>query len=240
MMTFLMGLTGWAKEPKSVVILTHASTEFDAYIESRTGIPSILKIAKKLKLPVFHLYKKETAETYPFLNCKKNHCLESSAGEFSVPITSNHVIVMGGHWGQCLDITLDSLMNIWSQKQGENLKITLITDGIYVSNLIIRHNDPYHTEFNSDILAQANEVMKTLDDAEPYLKMSLDQLLRIIEKYEEPSSYQLRVQFLRRKLPRYLRLSSEYRVVLKIGPEYSEIIKTGLGENGPTLTLEYL
>ena len=235
-------MLSWAKAPETVVIVTHAATLWDAKITERTGITTAIELGHTHHFPVLHLYRPDephSGDIYPFMDCKRDHCIKSNNGEFSGKIKSSHVIAVGGHWGQCLDQTLDSLMTIWSQKQGENLTLTLFEDGIYVWDIFFRTTDPYYT----DIKHQINEqVINTPhgSDSFTYSKLSLAEVLGIIKKYEKPFSYELRAEFLKRKLPRYYRLNRSYHVVLRINHEYEEVIQTGNGENAPTLFIDYM
>lgn len=257
-LSVLMGSLAWAECPhaphftdeekinihsKKMVLLTHASTIYDGLKVAKPGIDVVTKWAGMKRIPIVHLQSHDQPETYYYSQCNPKYTVESPNGEFDFQVKSTHVIAMGGHWGQCLDQSLDSLMLQWRSKKKQDLKITLVTDGIYVSEVPLIKTDPYLEDFRKKLLPTLSGLGKN-QDPWPYSKLSLKDLLQLIDTYEFLNGQDqdlLKTEFLMRKLPRYLRLDPHYRVELYLDGELLKVVKSGHREGlSPALKIQYL
>ncbi len=211
---------------ESALIVTHPSTIWDGHYTSKLGMDAAVRIAKAQNIPVVYLAGNSEPESYFFSDCNPKYWVSSSGGEFSFKVPVKHVYSVGGHWEYCQKTTMADLMEQWSGPTRGDLKVTQVLDGLYTMGDTVRRSDSYY-----DALTQ---FIKMFDAPGVNARANMFQVQRLVN---DEAKF---IELLKRNLPPYQRLHSEYRVELILNGKKIEDLQAGTGATSPVLTLEFV
>lgn len=215
----------------AVLVITHASSGFDARLASKRGVDEAVAYARSKRMPVVYLEDDEHPERYFADDCKPDYRVYSEGGELPLDIHSADVYVAGGHLELCLSQTLHDILLAWARHPLPRQRMTFLMDGIYSNGKLIQDSDPYHDAFWRFI----NVATYGRPGGETWPKLTLLETLGVIIKPD------LQHDYLQRALPHYERtLPAAYRVELQVNDEPPQILRRGEGRNPPVFQFRFV
>lgn len=234
-------------EGRAVLIVTHASTDWDGRFVAKKGIDETVAFAKSQEIPIVYLQgtkedEPEIFKTYYYADCNPDYTVLSEVGEFDFSLPMNHVYTVGGHWDACQNATMESLMRLWKNKAQQDLRITYVMDALYLYGSDVKGDypgikgDPYKTVFDQTM----NLITQGMPESEFWSKRKIN-LLQMMEMIP----HSLKLDFLKREIPLLSDMPEIYRVVIEYKNDQGEIIATEVmremdSPDAPTLTFEYI
>jgi hypothetical protein len=215
----------------AVLIVTHASSNFDARASTKRGLDDAVRFAKDRKVPVVYLQDDSPEDLYFMDDCNPHHWVSSRDGEVPFDIRASHVYVAGGHLELCLSTTLHDILSIWSRQPRRNLTLTYLMDAIYSNGKSIDASAPYYSDFERFM----GVVTYGRPGGEHWPKLTLLETMGIIRKEIHEFEY------LKSILPHYARtMPREYRVELQMNDSVAKVIRPAAGWNPPTLRFHFV
>lgn len=192
------------------LLVTHASSIYDSARAARVGVDHQIELAMNRDDTVVYLQHQLSGgldnryvnSTYYPAKCDPNFIVLSNGGEFSFLMSSRHVVSVGGFWEMCQATTLKSLMKVWALQPAGKFVLTQDMDAIYTFGGFVKDTDSYYRKFRR---AVDEEQRKPPFEGGTW---SLAQLMNLIGDHE------LEVQFLKRNLPPFEILGSDFQVDL--------------------------
>ena len=215
----------------SVLLVTHASYDFDPRLSSKRGIDEAVRFARRSGMPVIYLEDDNMPEQYFVDDCEPDYRIFSEGGELPLEIHASEVYAVGGHLEMCLSQTLHDVLQSWARNPMPRQRLTFFMDGIYSNGKSIYAEDPYHATFMRfmDIVTYGRP------GGEAWPKLNLLETLGIIAVPAQQSAY------LERVLPHYGRtLPASYRVELQINDETPRVLQKGSGRKPPLFQFRFL
>jgi hypothetical protein len=217
----------------AVLIVTHASSTFDARLASKRGIDEAMRFAKNQRMPIVVLQDGSPVEFYFMEDCNPDYRVASTGGEIPFNVAPSHVYVVGGHLELCLGRTVNDILFQWSRqpsRSGRNLTVTYLMDGIYANGKGIEEDDRFYKSFTQFM----SIVTWGRPAGEHWPKLTLLETMGVIGDRSQ------QFEFLQRILPRFDRtLPNAYRVELHFNHEPARILRQASGLLPPTLRFEF-
>jgi hypothetical protein len=204
-------------EEESALVVTHASSNFDARYATKYGVDNAVDFARNRRMPVLYLEDDDAPSSYFAEECAPDYRVFSEDGELPIEIRSREVYVVGGHIELCLGRTLQDIVASWARRPTAHLKLTFFMDGIYSNGKSIRDSDPYAKAVDGFLKI----VSHGRGGRETWSKLTLLETLALIPGNEQ------RYDYLRRVLPNYESLPSNYRVELQLNDEPPRLLRQG-------------
>lgn len=215
----------------AVMIVTHASSTFDARFSSKHGMDEAVAYAKRKKIPVVYLIDESPARYYFMEDCTPDYWVRSMDGEVEFDVKPGRLFVAGGHMELCLSRTLHDVLYQWSRRPARDLTVTLIMDAIYSNGKSVEPSDPFYNDFNWFM----GVVTYGRPGGERWPKLNLLEMTGVIKK---PVNDTL---FLEKLLPRWDRtFPREYRVELQLNDGPVRTLREGAGFFSPRLKFHYV
>jgi hypothetical protein len=182
-----------------LLIVTHASTEYDFLSHGKKGINQTIKKFTDNKKPVIYLQGENPPKSYYYKNCHPTFYVLSYGGEFFFNFKSARVTTIGGHWQACQLITTRKIFKTWSDNNiNQDLFLTQITDAIYtIGEINLRRDDPYYSKVHKLIQKAGTN------------KITLEEILEQIE------STQLKISFLKRMID-FFEMPTDRNISIKL------------------------
>lgn len=217
-------------DSESVLLVTHASSRFDARMTTKRGVDAAVRFAKTRGIPVIYLEDSNPPEYYLPDDCNPTHWVYSESGELPVNLSASHVYVVGGHLEVCLSNTLLDVLLQWSKQPKRDLTVTYFMDAIYSNGKEVADTDPWHQDF-AGFMSVVTYGQTGNGDA---YKISLLESIGIIVREDRQFAY------LQRLIPHFPRMfNTDYRVELLHNGK-SRIIQRGRSVNGPVLRFQFI
>lgn len=221
-----VGLTG-----DSVMIVAHASANYDARHATKRGLDEAVGYAKKHRIPVVYLQDDSPPEYYFMEDCQPDYWVFSEGGEVPFEVRPAHVYVLGGHLEKCMASTVNDILYSWAKQPRRDLTLTYLMDGIYSNAKLVEETDPFY----EDLGRFMRIVTYGRPGGEHWPKLSLLETLGVI------NNEALELEYLKRVLPPYARtIAREYRVELQLNNGTVKILQPGAGWQAPTLRFEFV
>jgi hypothetical protein len=215
----------------AVLLVTHASSSFDARFSSKHGMDEAVAYAKRKKIPVVYLIDDSPARYYFMEDCAPDYWVRSMDGEVEFEVKPGRLFVAGGHMELCLSRTLHDVLYQWSRRPARDLTVTLIMDAIYSNGKSVEPSDPFYNDFNWFM----GVVTYGRPGGERWPKLNLLEMTGVIKK---PAND---ILFLEKILPRWDRtFSREYRVELQLNDGPIRTLREGAGFFAPRLKFHYV
>jgi hypothetical protein len=220
---FSSGPTGSVNKP--LVLMVHASHDFDSRKATSNGIEFLTKFAHQKQFDVLHL--KDDAQVSKYfastVSCDGTWW-KSGGGEMQSYVVSEDVHVAGGHLEYCFNTALNQMVYGWKkQNKRSKLKITYYADAIYSNGKLVYDTDPYYNDFKKFI----NVTAYGRPGGEYWPKVTLLETLGIIANINNQYEY------IQRALPRFDTSLPDYKVTLKIDGLAARVLqdpKNAVGE----------
>lgn len=217
-----------------VLVVTHASSTYDARLSSKRGIDDAMRFARNHRMPIVVLQDDSPAQFYFMEDCRPDYRVMSIDGELPFAVPPTHVFVAGGHLELCLGRTVSDLILGWardSKRRARELTVTYLMDGIYSNGKSIDEGDRYYRRFTKflDIVTWGRPA------GEHWPKLTLLEIMGIIR--EERAE----VDYLKRVLPRWDRtMPPEYRVDMRLNDGLPVVLRAARGWRPPALHFEFV
>ena len=215
----------------SVLIVTHASTNYDPRFASKQGIDLATHFASRQGIPMVYLQDDAADQNYFTEECTPEYWVFSANGELGFQVQSSHVYVSGGHLEQCLFTTVNEVFFSWSGQDERDLTLTFLMDAIYSSGELVREDDDYYADFNSFMRVLSHG--RAEEDAWP--KITLLETMGVIGQQKRA------VEYLKRVLPNFENtLSPDYRVELYLNGAEVALLQDAPAWNSPVLKIRFV
>jgi hypothetical protein len=213
------------------MIVTHASSLYDARLSTKRGLDEATRFAKQRRIPLVYLQDDSPAEYYFMQDCNPDYRVLSIDGDIRFDAMPAHVYVAGGHLEMCLSNTLHDVLSAWAKQPGRDLTVTYLMDAIYSNGKSIEEGDRFYRDFQNFM----SVVTHGRPGGEHWPKLTLLETLGIIVRDEDEYDY------LKRILPRFDRtLPADYRVELQINDSIARVVRPAKGRNAPTLRFHFV
>jgi hypothetical protein len=127
---------------RPMMIVTHASSMYDARLATKRGLDEAVRYAKSRRMPVVYLVDDSPTRHYFMDDCVPDHWVHSEGGELHFDVRSAHVYVAGGHLESCLSRTLHDLLQQWASGPARDLTVTYLMDAIYSNGKAMDERHP--------------------------------------------------------------------------------------------------
>ena len=215
----------------SVLIVTHASANFDARFSSKRGLDEATTYAKKRNIPIIYLHDDGPNLDYFMDECNPKYWVYSEGGELSFEVTPSHVYVAGGHLEKCLSVTLHDILYSWAKQPKRNLTLTFLMDAIYSNGKLVEESAPFYRDF--EIFMRA--VTYGRPGGEHWPKLNLLETMGVINKEEHE------LEYLKDALPHFERtMPPGYRVELQLNDSAVKVLQPSPGWHPPTLKFHFV
>lgn len=215
----------------SVLIVTHASANFDARFSSKRGLDEATTFAKNMGIPIIYLHDDGPNRDYFMDECTPKYWVYSEGGELSFEVTPSHVYVAGGHLEKCLSVTLHDILYSWAKQPKRNLTLTFLMDAIYSNGKLVEESDPFYRDF--EIFMRAATYGRP--GGEHWPKLNLLETMGVINKEEHE------LEYLKNALPHYERtMPPGYRVELQLNDSVVKVLQPAPGWSPPTLKFHFV
>lgn len=215
----------------SVLIVTHASANFDARFSSKRGLDEATSFAKRNNIPIIYLQDDSPNRDYFMDECNPDYWVYSEGGELSFEVTPSHVYIAGGHLEKCLSVTLHDILYSWARQPPRNLTMTFLMDAIYSNGELIDESDPFYPDFAIFMRA----VTYGRPGGEHWPKLNLLETTGVINKEEHE------LEYLKSALPHFERtLPPGYRVELQMNDSVIKVLQPAAGWYPPTLKFHFV
>jgi hypothetical protein len=214
-----------------VLIVTHASSNFDARASSKRGLDDAVHFAKEHRIPVVYLQDDSPPNLYFMDDCDPAYWVSSVDGEVGFDLKASQVYVAGGHLELCLSRTLHDILFLWSRQPRRSLTITYLMDAVYSNGKSIEESAPYYRDFERFM----GVVTYGRPGGEHWPKLTLLETMGIIKKESHE------IEYLRSILPHYERtMPPDYRVELRLNGSAPRVLRAASGRNPPTLQFHFV
>ena len=215
----------------SVLIVTHASSNFDPRASSKRGLDDAVAFAKEKRIPVVYLQDGSPPQLYFMDDCNPDYWVSSEDGEIRFELRASHVYVAGGHLELCLSTTLHDILALWARQPKRRLTITYLMDAVYSNGKSIDESAPYFRDFAQFM----GVVTYGRPGGEQWPKLTLLETMGIIKKESHEFEY------LKSVLPHYARtMPPEYRVEMQLNDSVVKVLRPAAGWNPPTLRFHFV
>ncbi|HLA33582.1 MAG TPA: hypothetical protein VJ001_01810 [Rhodocyclaceae bacterium] len=215
----------------AVLIVTHASSTYDARYSTKRGVDEAVRFAKSQRIPVVYL-QDDTPDRYYFMeDCNPDYWLHSQGGEIDFEVTPTQVYIVGGHLEMCLSETLYGVLRSWAKKTPRNLTITYFMDAVYSNGKEIDPADPFYPDFVRfmDIVTYGRP------GGEHWPKLTLLETMGVIVNEDHELDY------IKQILPRWGgSFLDNYRVVVQMNDSVKKVIQSASGWRPPTLRFHFI
>ncbi len=217
-------------ESDAVLLVTHASTRYDARMATKRGVDNAVQFAKNRNVPVIYLEDNAPPEQYLTDDCNPSHWVYSKDGELPINLRVSQIYVTGGHLEICLKNTLIDVLEQWLKQPKRDLTVTYFMDAIYSNGKEILENDPWRRDFDGFM----NVVTYGRPGSDEWPKVSLLESMGIIVREDRQLDY------LQRTLPHLVhKFSADYRIELTHGRK-TFVMRKGHNAHAPVLRFEFL
>lgn len=216
---------------KEVLIVTHASSNFDGRYGAKPGADRAIQYAKSRGIQTVYLQQEKIGEAFYVENCEPDYWVYSESGNLKFDVPASHVYSVGGHWdnGMCQSQTVADLLDIWGKQPPRPLTLTTFMDGTYMEGRQFEPTDSYY----GDLAGFRTILFYELPSTMASQKMTLLEAMGVIKNETK------KMEFLERNLPHFERsLSRDFRVELKVNDRI-KLLQEGRGTK-PLLRLEFL
>ncbi|MEZ5739868.1 MAG: hypothetical protein R3E68_10690 [Burkholderiaceae bacterium] len=218
-------------EAPRVLVVTHASSEFDARLVSKRGLDEAVRYARNERFPVVYLQDDSPIERYFADDCHPEHRLFSMEGELNADVVARQVYLAGGHLELCLAKTFGALVTQLGRRPPASMTITLPMDAVYSNGRLVEESDPWH----ADYLRFMQVATYGRPGGEHWPKLSLLETAGLIRTDARMLDY------LERALPPFDRsLGKGWRVELSLPTSgTTKVLRKGPGRGAPVLRFEF-
>lgn len=215
----------------SVLIVTHASAQFDPRFSSKRGLNEATTYARHKKIPIIYLHDDGPQQDYFMDECDPKYWVQSEEGELPFDVTPSHVYVAGGHLEKCLSTTVHDILYSWAKQPKRDLTLTYLMDAIYSNGKLVEPSDPFFRDF--EVFMRAATYGRP--GGERWPKLNLLETMGVINKEEHE------LEYLKKALPHYARtMPPGYRVELQLNDSVVKVLQPGPGWHPPTLKFHFV
>lgn len=215
----------------SVLIVTHASSNYDARLASKPGIDLATHFARSQGMPLVYLQDDAAGQNYFTEECTPEYRVYSANGELGFQVESSHVFVAGGHLEQCLYTTVNEVFLSWAGQDERDLTLTFLMDAIYSSGELVRDDDDYYADFNTFMRVLSHGHGE--EEATP--KITLLETMGVIGQQKRA------VEYLKRVLPNFESiLPQDYRVELYLNGAEVAVLHDAPAWSSPVLKIRFV
>ncbi|MEZ5658611.1 MAG: hypothetical protein R3E83_08795 [Burkholderiaceae bacterium] len=216
---------------KPFVLVTHASSEYDSRMATKSGLDALVHHARIVRMPVIYLADDSPLDGYFARDCAPTAWVFSEGGELSFRVGANHVLLAGGHLELCLNRTIHGLLDQWGRLPPRDRRLTLVADAIYANAREIDGEAPYARDIARflDIVASARP------GGEHWRKLTLLEAMAIIRDDAQRS------EFLASVVPAGPRaMPAGWQIKLRWDDVRERILRPARGPVQATLTYEII
>jgi hypothetical protein len=215
----------------SLLIVTHASTKYDARLATKYGLDLATNFARGRGIPMVYLQDDMVEANYFAEDCSPEYWLYSANGELGFDVLSSHVYLAGGHLEQCLYTTVNDVIFSWAYQEERDLTLSFLMDAIYSSGELISDDDEYAAEYNR--FMRILNFGRTEDG--PWPKITLLETAGLIGQQDNI------VKYLKRALPNFRNtMFSNYRVELYLNDTEVAVLQDPLLWHSPVLQFRFV
>lgn len=215
----------------SVLIVVHASSQFDPRYAIKHGLDSAVRFARANRIPVIYLADDSPLSTYFMDDCAPDYWVRSESGELPFELDAQRVFVAGGHLENCLSQTIHDLLMQAGRRPERPLEIVYFMDAIYSNAKSVAADARYA----KDVERFMEVVTYGRPHGEQWPKISLLELVGAIRRLDDVG------QFLRSILPHWERgVSPRYRGEIEIDGLKPSVLRSGGGLWAPTLRFRFV
>jgi len=216
---------------QEVLIVTHASSEFDPRFTTKYGVDAAVRFAKAKNMPVVYLADESPIRTYFMEDCSPTHWVKSIDGDVTFQIDANHIYLAGGHAELCLSRSIHDILFQAAQRSPKHLEVTYLMDAIYSNGKTIQESDPFYKDFSSFM----GIITYGRPGGERWPKLNLLEATGVIKTLENDYLY------LQELLPRWDRtFPDDWRVELRLNEFSPIVLRPGAGPWGPRLSFHFI
>lgn len=215
----------------SLLIVTHASTKYDARLATKYGLDLATNFARMRGIPMVYLQDDAIEANYFTEECAPEYWLYSASGELGFEVQSSNVFLAGGHLEQCLFTTVNEVILSWAGQEERDLSMTFLMDAIYSSGELIMDGDEYFADYST--------FMRILNygrgEDGPWPKITLLETAGLIRQQARV------VEYLKRTLPNLeTSLPRDYRVELYLNDAEVAVLRDPLLWSSPVLQIRFV
>lgn len=223
--------SGLKIEGDTLMVVTHATSTYDARLSTKRGLDEATRFAKRAKTPLVYLVDETPSQYYFFEDCDPDHWVPSRDGEVDFSVIASHLYLVGGHLELCLSRSLHDVTFQWAAQPLRDRTITFFMDAIYSNGKSVDSADPYFSDFQRFM----GVVTYGRPGGEHWPKLNLLEMMGIIIKEKDE------LDFLQKVLPHWQRTFPEsYRIELKLNDSPVRLLQKGDGFNAPRLLFHFL
>lgn len=211
-----------------VAVFTHCSAHFDPLGQTTPAVRRVARTMKQRGLPILYFHDRYNSSNpawkYLYSDREPTAYIASDIGHYNIESQHiRHVILLGGYYWACHKNTVRDALRLWRRDAREHdLRITIITDGIFDVIEGVRPGDPYRTA--------VREYFYGLRERHPKATVSLESIAQLIDDDEAE------LAFVRRQLPP---MPAGINVQLDYFGLTKSIRKASSSTGRPTLTIAY-
>lgn len=218
-------------EQDSLLIVTHASTKYDARLATKFGLDLAINFAKVRGIPMVYLQDDAVEANYFTEECSPEYWLYSANGELGFEVQSSNVFLAGGHLEQCLFTTVNEVISSWAGQRERDLSMTFLMDAIYSSGELVSESDEYFADYST--------FMRVLNHGRteegPWPKITLLETAGLIGQQKKL------VDYLKRTLPSFeYALPRDYRIELYLNDDEVAVLQDPLLWSTPVLQIHFV
>lgn len=215
----------------SLLILTHASTRYDARLATKSGVDQATQFARRHSIPMVYLQDDAAEADYFTEDCSPQYWLYSASGELGFEVQSSNVFVAGGHLEQCLLTTVSEVMASWAGQERRDLSLTYLMDAIYSSGELVKDSDDYYADYS--LFMRVLNYGRSEDASLP--KITLLETAGLIRQQDRI------VDYLKRSLPDFSSgFSRGYRVELYLNDDEVAVLQDPPLWEAPVLQIHFV
>jgi len=216
---------------KTVMLVVHASSTYDARLVSKRGIDEAIRFARERAMPVVYLQDETPAQFYFTEDCRPDYRIRSEGGEVRFAIPATQLYVVGGHLELCLMTALEDILYQWAAGPPESRTVTYLMDGIYSNGKMIDPDDPFYGDFQRFL----GVVSYGRPGGEHWPKLSLLETMGVIVREDHE------LEYLRQILPRWdTTFPPNYRVEVQLNDSVKKVLRAAPGWNPPTILFHFV
>jgi len=218
-------------DARSVLLVVHASSTYDARLTSKRGTDEAVRFAREQGMPVIHLQDETPARFYFTEDCAPDRRVRSEGGEVRFALPATQLYVVGGHLELCLMTALEDILYQWAAGPPTSRTVTYLMDGIYSNGKMVDPGDPFYADFQRFM----GVVSYARPGGEHWPKLSLLETMGVIVREDH------QLEYLRQVLPRWdTTFPPNYRIEVQLNDSVKKVLRAAPGWNPPTLLFHFV
>lgn len=218
-------------DERPVLIVTHASSSFDADFSAKRGIDEAIRFARTEHIQIAYLQDDRSDPNYYMEDCKPDYWVYSEGGELKFNIPASHVYLVGGHLELCLANTLNELLDNWAKQPARDRTVEIFMDGVYSNGNSVDESTPFFSDMERFMHIRSYG----RPAGEHWGKVNLLEVMGVILKADQQLNY------LESVLPQWHRsFPSGYRVELQLDDAQPRVLQHGNGYRAPVLKFHFV